>query len=95
MTAVHFASAALPAVRQRYACELLRRFGVVRCYDLQAHFDISEATARRDIDVVVRRGYAERVYGGAILADPSMPAGSRRRPATAAADSHGTPIVRS
>ena len=95
MTAVPFVSAALPAVRQRYACELLRRFGVVSCCELQAHFDISEATARRDLAVVVRRGYAKRVYGGAVLPDGWIPSRSAARPAIAAAGSQGTPTVRS
>jgi DeoR/GlpR family transcriptional regulator of sugar metabolism len=75
VTAIPIVSAApaLPAVRQRYALELLRRFGVVRCHELEFRFGISEATARRDIDAVVRRGYGERVYGGAVLADNPVP----------------------
>lgn len=63
---------ALPAVRQRYAIEMLRHFGVVRCHELESRFGISEATARRDIDAVVRRGNGVRVYGGAVLSMPSL-----------------------
>lgn len=74
MTAIPITSnrAALPAVRRRHALQLLWRDGSVSCQDLRALFDISEATARRDIDSLVKRGHAVRVYGGAVL--PELPA---------------------
>ena len=68
---------ALPAVRRQYALHVLGRRGSVTCQDLRALFDISDATARRDIAVLVRRGQAVRVYGGAILPDGVRTAGPR------------------
>jgi DeoR family transcriptional regulator of aga operon len=62
--------ATLPAVRRRRALEILRRCGSVTCYDVQVLFDVSTATARRDIDYLARRGVAVRVYGGAVLPEP-------------------------
>ena len=61
-------SAALPAVRQRHAIYLLDTCGFVTCREIQAAFDVSEATARRDIDALVRKGVAQRVRGGAMSA---------------------------
>jgi DeoR/GlpR family transcriptional regulator of sugar metabolism len=60
---------ALPAVRRRHALQLLRHDGAVSCRDLQAAFQISEATARRDISALVRQGHGVRVHGGAV--DPA------------------------
>jgi DeoR/GlpR family transcriptional regulator of sugar metabolism len=69
--------AALPAVRLRHALRLLQATGAVRCHDLQQVFNVSEATARRDIDALVCRGGAARVHGGAVLQDEVTAAWSR------------------
>jgi DeoR/GlpR family transcriptional regulator of sugar metabolism len=57
----------LPAIRHRHALALLQRNGAVSCEDLRMAFRISEATARRDIQMLVQRGLALRVHGGAVL----------------------------
>ncbi len=61
------ARAPLPAVRRRRALEILRRHGSVTCHDVQLLFQVSTATARRDIDSLARCGVAVRVHGGAVL----------------------------
>jgi DeoR family transcriptional regulator of aga operon len=71
--------ATLPAVRRRRALELLVRYGSVTCYDVQVLFNVSMATARRDIDYLARRGVAVRVYGGAVLPDAVIASGVRAR----------------
>jgi DeoR/GlpR family transcriptional regulator of sugar metabolism len=64
----------LPAIRQRHALDVLQASGFVECRDLQERFKISEATARRDIAVLVRKGAARRIHGGAMRAEPAEPA---------------------
>jgi len=69
-TAVPVATA-LPAVRRQHGLRLLRTYGAVSCAQLRRLFNVSEATARRDIQDLVDRGYAARVHGGAVLPDPT------------------------
>jgi DeoR/GlpR family transcriptional regulator of sugar metabolism len=60
---------ALPAVRQWHAVAILRTHGFVSCRDLRDAFEISEATARRDITALVQSGAARRIHGGAMLSN--------------------------
>ena len=60
----------LPAIRRRYAAQILQRDGTVTCRNLELLFHVSPATARRDLNDLVRRGVALRVYGGAVLPEP-------------------------
>lgn len=70
--------AVLPAVRLRHALRLLQATGAVRCHDIQQAFNVSEATARRDIDALVGSGGAARVHGGAVLHDELTAAWTRK-----------------
>jgi DeoR/GlpR family transcriptional regulator of sugar metabolism len=66
-------SPVLPAVRRRYALRVLNTRGYVTCREIQTTFEISEATARRDIDALVSDGRASRIHGGAMLPEYSAP----------------------
>jgi len=65
-------SPVLPALRRRYALRVLNTRGYVTCREMQTTFEISEATARRDIDALVSDGRASRIHGGAMLSDHSQ-----------------------
>jgi DeoR/GlpR family transcriptional regulator of sugar metabolism len=56
----------LPALRRRHALDVLRLHGFITCKEIQTTFDVSEATARRDIDALVQYGAAHRIHGGAM-----------------------------
>jgi DeoR family transcriptional regulator of aga operon len=71
--------ATLPAERRRRASEILVRRGWVTCQEIQVLFQVSTATARRDIDHLARRGIGVRVYGGAVLPEPQMASAGRAR----------------
>ncbi len=47
--------------------DMLRENGEVQIGELSRYFDVTEMTARRDIDELVRAGKAIRTHGGAIL----------------------------
>jgi DeoR/GlpR family transcriptional regulator of sugar metabolism len=57
----------LPDERRRLIAERLRQHGSVSVSGLEAEFDISPMTARRDLDELERRGVARRTHGGAVL----------------------------
>lgn len=46
--------------------ELIRRDGFLPLADICKHFEISEATARRDLAVIEADGHITRTYGGAL-----------------------------
>src|SRR4051794_29678277 len=52
---------------------LLMTSGVVTVGELQSRFGISPMTARRDLDVLERRGSARRTHGGAVLPSVATP----------------------
>src|ERR671931_1219791 len=56
----------LPAERRRLIAERLRQKGSVSVSGLEAEFQISPMTARRDLDELERRGVARRTHGGAV-----------------------------
>jgi len=62
MTTIATQTTPLPAVRRRRALMLLRSAGAVSCQDLQREFHISAATARRDIEALVR-SFADALVG--------------------------------
>jgi DeoR/GlpR family transcriptional regulator of sugar metabolism len=61
------AGAILPGERRRLIEERLREQGSVSVAALEAEFDISPMTARRDLVELERQGVARRTHGGAIL----------------------------
>jgi DeoR/GlpR family transcriptional regulator of sugar metabolism len=68
--------------RQQALVALLDRQGRLSVSDVCAQYGVSEATARRDLDVLAGRGLLQRVHGGAIpvrRADPELPMLERRR----------------
>ena len=57
----------LPDERRRLIAVRLRQHGSVSVSSLEAEFEISPMTARRDLDELERRGVARRTHGGAVL----------------------------
>ena len=67
--------------RQRNILALLIRQGSLSVAEIVERFSVSEATARRDLEVLCSQGKVERVYGGAIAiqqAPPELPALERQ-----------------
>lgn len=58
---------ALTSVRRREIQEILRAESSVTVAEIQARFDVSAMTARRDLAELERRGHARRTHGGAVL----------------------------
>lgn len=68
--------------RQQGLVALLDRQGRLSVADICALYGVSEATVRRDLDVLAERGLLQRVHGGAIpvrRATPELPILERRR----------------
>ena len=65
--------AVLSEVRRSQVAEMLQTAGAVTVTDLQAHFGVSQMTARRDLAVLEERGVARRTHGGAVV--PSIASG--------------------
>jgi DeoR/GlpR family transcriptional regulator of sugar metabolism len=61
------AGALLPDERRRLIGERLLKDGSVSVSALEAEFQISPMTARRDLDDLERQGVARRTHGGAVL----------------------------
>jgi DeoR/GlpR family transcriptional regulator of sugar metabolism len=59
--------------RQAQILRMLEERGRISLADLTATFQISEATARRDLDALAEQGKVQRVHGGAILLRQSAP----------------------
>jgi DeoR/GlpR family transcriptional regulator of sugar metabolism len=57
----------LPDERRRQISQRLRERGSVSVAALEAEFQISPMTARRDLDELERQGVARRTHGGAVL----------------------------
>ena len=57
----------LPAERQQRILEILKENFTIRCSRLSEMLDVSEMTIRRDLDVLEKRGLAERTHGGAFF----------------------------
>lgn len=62
--------------RQRKLARLVERIGQLSVARVCEEFSVSEATARRDLDVLSKQGLLQRVHGGAIAlreAPPELP----------------------
>jgi len=59
--------------RQRELARLLERTGRLSVAQICEQFSISEATARRDLDVLSEQGLIQRVHGGAVLVRQAAP----------------------
>jgi len=62
--------------RQLELARVLERVGRISITEICEQFNISEATARRDLDVLSEQGLLHRVHGGAVLirqAEPEEP----------------------
>jgi DeoR/GlpR family transcriptional regulator of sugar metabolism len=57
----------LAEARRRDIVEALRRQGSVTVAEVEARFDVSPMTARRDLDELARRGLVRRTHGGAVM----------------------------
>lgn len=51
--------------RQEVIVDEVRRSGAVQVSDLVVRLGVSDMTIRRDLDALARRGFVEKVYGGA------------------------------
>lgn len=58
----------LPAERHRRMQEMLEERHVVRVSALAELLGVSEVTVRRDLEALERRGFLERIHGGAVAA---------------------------
>lgn len=59
--------------RQRELTRLIGRMGRVSVAQICEQFNISEATARRDLEALSKQGSIQRVHGGAILVRQAAP----------------------
>lgn len=69
----------LPYERQSKLLELFQSGGVVSPEDIMQRFGVSIATARRDLKCLEDQHYIKKVYGGAVLVDPSEDAPLKER----------------
>src|SRR5215218_1843069 len=56
----------MPEQRQQRMAELVRETGSVTVPELEEEFEVSAATARRDLAVLERQGRVKRTHGGAV-----------------------------
>jgi DeoR/GlpR family transcriptional regulator of sugar metabolism len=59
--------------RQRQIFSLLSKQGRLSVTEIVEQFEISKATARRDLESLASQGKAQRVYGGAIVLEQAPP----------------------
>ncbi len=59
--------------RQKQILSLLSKQGRLSVSEIVEQFSISEATARRDLETLASQGKAQRVHGGAIVAEQAPP----------------------
>jgi len=59
--------------RQRELSRLVERMGRLSVVQICEEFGISEATARRDLEVLSEQGHIQRVHGGAVLVRQAAP----------------------
>jgi len=59
----------LKVERQSYIRKLVEDEGRAAVPDLSAHFDVSEATIRRDLEELDGKGWVRRTHGGAVRAE--------------------------
>lgn len=59
--------------RQKQILSLLGKQGRLRVSEIVERFEISEATARRDLEMLASQGKAQRVHGGVIAIEQAPP----------------------
>ena len=59
--------------RQNQLLEIVQRNQRISISEICAHFDVSEATARRDLERLAEQGKLQRVHGGAIAWQQAAP----------------------
>ncbi len=59
--------------RHKIILEMLGKQPIIKTQDIAEKFEISNLTARRDLDVLREQGFVRRIYGGAILIPASVP----------------------
>lgn len=59
--------------RQNTIIDLLGRKGRLSVAEIVTQFQVSEATARRDLEILAEQGRLQRVYGGALPVTQAMP----------------------
>lgn len=59
--------------RQQRILELARKERVVRVSQLSEALNVSEATIRRDLDLLDETGFLQRTHGGAVVANQASP----------------------
>jgi len=59
--------------RQQKLTRLLEQTGRLSVSQICEHFEISEATARRDLEALAEKGKLQRVHGGAIAVEQAPP----------------------
>jgi DeoR family fructose operon transcriptional repressor len=57
----------IPAERRRTIIDILQSKGSIRVSELSIILNVSEITIRRDLELLEKKGYLERTFGGAIL----------------------------
>ena len=57
--------------RRNKILEIINQKKIIKIKDITSEFDVSIATARRDLDVLQEQLYVKRIYGGAELMMPS------------------------
>lgn len=57
----------LPAERRLTIENLIRQSGSVAVSEMSQRFQVSEATIRRDLEILERQGSLQKTYGGAVL----------------------------
>lgn len=60
----------LTELRRRRILEELRRHGAVRTVELARAFSVSPMTIRNDLAILARKGFVEKVHGGAMVKEP-------------------------
>jgi DeoR family transcriptional regulator, fructose operon transcriptional repressor len=66
-TKEHCVAVMIPIERRKKILDLLVKKQSVRVSDLSEEFDVSEATIRRDLDVMEQEGLLEKYHGGAVI----------------------------
>lgn len=61
----------IPAQRQAELRKLLKSRGAASVAEIASAMDVSESTARRDIDKLTKEGIVSRSHGGAVIVDPT------------------------
>jgi len=76
----------LAETRRREITQTLREHGAVTVAEIEARFDVSPMTARRDLDELARRGLVRRTHGGAVAPTSSAHEDSFSRRLSVSAD---------